>query len=275
MSLSPTRIRALRKIARDAVEAVAPSVVDRHHNAPKIATRRKGAGDFVTAVDIAAEKQLRRILLEATPEAGFLGEESSPSHLDAEIVWIVDPIDGTSNFAQGLPSFAVSLACWHRGRPVAAAVHCCPQGETLHAGQNLGAHLGRQRLKTTRCRLDDAAVVGVQWHRGAASLGFLDPLVVSGTRVRVFGSTVTQICDVARGRLHANLQQQGKIWDFAAAVLIAAEAGLKVSDWQGRKLLPITDLDAAKHYPSLVAPAGIHGQLVKILRDIPLIVPAP
>ena len=254
-------IRALVRTARECVTTIGARVLDSWTIQPRSDVHRKGAGDFVTAVDLRTERALRKALLERHPDHGFLGEESAAFRTDADFVWVVDPIDGTSNFSQALPCFAVSAACLFRGLPVATAVLAAPRGELFVAGRGLGAHLGRRRLQLARTRLDDAAVIGVQWLRGVHEPALHAALAASGARVRVFGSTITQICDVAAGRLHANVQTQGRIWDLAAPLLVATEAGARATDWSGAPLLPFRDLDPTLHHPSLVGPAAIHAAL--------------
>jgi myo-inositol-1(or 4)-monophosphatase len=178
--------------------------------------RQKGVGDFVTAADVRAERRLRRELLRLLPAAGFLGEESDPAGLEHEFLWVVDPIDGTSNFARGLPHFAVSVALLQRGQPVLAAIHCQPEDATYTARLGAGAQRAGRRLRTPPGRLDDGAILGCQWFRGQQDLEFLQRLQGDGARIRTLGSTVTQLADVATGRLDGNVQEQGRIWDIAA-----------------------------------------------------------
>ena len=109
------------------------------HRSPALAVRRKGVGDFVTEIDMRAEQRLRIELAAALPAAGFLGEESPPTGLDHEWVWVVDPIDGTSNFARGLPHFAVAVALLWRGQPVLACMHCAPEQAIYTAIAGAGA----------------------------------------------------------------------------------------------------------------------------------------
>lgn len=267
--LSATLRRALRQTARTNALDVGAYVRRRASHFPSGAMR-KHEGDFVTLVDYASERTLRKRLLEEWPTHGFLGEESSPTGLDAELVWVVDPIDGTSNFAQGLPTWAVSIGCLHHGWPVAAAVYCAVEDAVYSAAAGLGAFRNRRRLHTPKARLDDAAVVGTQWHRGdRAELAFVEACNRTGARVRVHGCTVQQLCDVAVGRLHANIQQQGRLWDFAAAGLIAVEAGATFTDWSGAPIFPVADPGADRHYPSITAAPGVLRQLGAI-RDLAL-----
>lgn len=264
-AVAASQIRAILRVAVAAAEEAGAEIARRFRDRPRGDVERKGTGDFVTRIDRAVERRLRRQLLDAFPEHGFVGEESGAKRPDADFVWIVDPIDGTSNFAQGLPVHAVSVACLHRGDPIAAALHCAPGQQTYRAGKGIGAFCGRTRMQVPTARLDDASVIGAQWFRGEFAPDFLGPLCRSGARVRTFGSTVTQICDVAAGRLHANVQQQGKIWDIAAVGLLAEEAGARFTDFAGRRILPFPDLDPDRHYPSIAAPAPVHRALVRLL----------
>ncbi|MCC6784141.1 MAG: inositol monophosphatase [Planctomycetes bacterium] len=255
-------VRSTMATARELAIAAAAMVHRAERAGPRRDVRRKGEGDFVTAVDLRVERFLRAELARRHPTHGFLGEESGHGPRDAELVWIVDPIDGTSNFAQGLPCHAVSIACVREGQPIAAAVAAAPRGELVVAGLGRGAFFCKLRLRLAAATLSDAAVIGAQWLRGVHEPALLRALCTSGARVRVFGSTVTQLCDVAVGRLHANVQTQGRIWDLAAAALIAAEAGALVTDWRGRALLPFGSLAPDRHHPSLVAAPGLHAELV-------------
>jgi myo-inositol-1(or 4)-monophosphatase len=226
---------------------------------------RKGVGDFVTAVDLRAERRLRPALQRLLPDAGFLGEESRPADLERPWIWVVDPIDGTSNFANGLPCFAVSVALLWRGQPLLACVHCAPENAIYVAQHRRGAWRDGRRLRTPAGRLDDGAMIGCQWFRGQQDLTFVQRLQRRGGRIRTFGSTVTQLADVAAGRLHANVQEQGRIWDVAAAGLLVQEAGGRFTDWRGRAVFPFARLDVG-HTATVAAAANVHRGLLALLR---------
>ena len=157
-AISTTRIRALLRTARRAAQ-LGGEFVDRRYRPLGREMLRKGVGDFVTEVDLAAEDLLRRTILAAWPEHGILGEERPGVNLDADFVWILDPVDGTSNFGRGLPIFAVSVACAYRGQPIVAAVHCFPDDQSFSAGIGLGAFRGRRRLQLSPHRLDYASIL--------------------------------------------------------------------------------------------------------------------
>lgn len=226
--------------------------------------RRKAVGDFVTEIDLRIERRLRRELGALLPEAGFLGEETDPASLDNEWLWIVDPIDGTSNFARGLPQFSVSVALVRRGRPMLAAIHCAPEDAVYTAVQGEGAFRDRRRVRVPRGRFDDGAVVGCQWFRGTSDMDFLPALQSEGARIRTLGSTVVQLADVVMGRLDANVQQQGRLWDFAAAGLVAVEAGCRFTDWRGRPVFPLRDLRVG-HTATIAAPPAVHRRVAALL----------
>lgn len=241
--------------------------------------RRKAVGDFVTAIDLRAERRLRQTLERLLPDAGFLGEETAPAELDREWLWVVDPIDGTSNFARGLPHFAVAVALLYRSDPVLAVVHCFPDQACLVARRGAGTRRRRgggtsfRPVRPPTGRLDDGAMLGAQWHRGQQQMAFLAALQRRGGRIRTLGSSVTQLVDVALGRLDANVQQQGRIWDLAAAGLLVEEAGARFTDWNGKPVLPFRDL-AVEHSPSIAAAANIHRAVCRLLDGhSPLLLP--
>lgn len=231
-----------------------------------LGARSKAVGDPVTDLDIAGEGRLRDAITRRWPEHGFLGEETGGADVGNDFVWIVDPIDGTANFAAGLAPWGVSVACLHLGEPLVGAVHAVPEGITMHAIRGRGAYLGRRRLATVDAALGPDSILSVNWFRAAKDIEFVAALVRTGARIRVHGSTVVQLLDVARGRMAANIQQQGKVWDFAAAGLIVQEAGGVFSDWAGRPLFPCPAERWADHHASLAAAPGVARVLVRRLR---------
>lgn len=265
MTVDPANVAAFIKAC--AAEIVLPAF----RNLESIEIGLKGPNDVVTEADIAAEAFLTPKLLDLLPGSVVVGEETAGEETawretlrGAPAVWLIDPIDGTSNFARGLAPFAVSVALLHRGRPVLAAVHCLPEGVTYSAQHRQGARRNRRPLRAPPGRFDDGAIVGCQWFRGQADMGFLAALQSRGARIRTFGSTVAQLCDAATGRLDANVQQQGRVWDFAAAGLIAQEAGLRFTDWAGAPVFPLRDLEV-EHTATIAAAPAVHRQILTLL----------
>ena len=254
----------LRSALSDAVMRIAAKVGKAQGRLRPADVARKAVGDFVTKVDLRSEQQLRRELTKLQPQAGFLGEETEVEGLDNDWLWVVDPIDGTSNFARGLPHFAVSAALLFRGQPVLAAIHCAPEDALYAAVYGLGAWRNRRRIEAPRGRFDDGAILGCQWFRGQQDMRFLTQLQSKGARIRTLGSTVVQLADVVRGRLDGNVQQQGRLWDFAAAGLVAVEAGLRFTNWHGQPVFPVRDL-LREHTATVAAPPSVHRHIVRLL----------
>lgn len=257
---------------KQSVERVAARIAAAQSALRPTDVRRKGVGDFVTTIDLRSELELRRDLHSLLPEAGFLGEESTPADLGSEFVWVVDPIDGTSNFARGLPHFAVSVALLHRGEAVLGVLHCAPEDAIYVAQRGGGVRRNGRLVRIGRARLDDGAMIGCQWHRGQQQLDFVARLQKSGGRIRTLGSTVTQLADVVMGRLDANVQEQGRIWDFAAAGLCVEEAGGRFTDWTGARVFPLRDLTIG-HTATIAASPGVHRRLVRLLGPLPVVSP--
>jgi myo-inositol-1(or 4)-monophosphatase len=236
-----------------------------------VGARSKHVGDPVTDLDVAGERRLRALIARRWPTHGFLGEETGAEALDRAHVWVVDPIDGTANFARDLQPWGVSIACMREGRPVAGAVYASADEVTVVAARAGGVRVDGKRVWMPRARsLGADSVVSTQWFRGTRRLPFLGRLLTTGTRIRVFGCTVVQLCDVVRGRLHANVQQQGRIWDIAAAGLIVEEAGGRFTGWNGAPIFPCGLSDLSRHHPSIAASPAVHRQIVRLLDGLPV-----
>jgi myo-inositol-1(or 4)-monophosphatase len=260
-----SRLRQLGAQAAAAARGVGATIARRHGRMRPRDVHRKGEGDFVTTADRRAEQWLRRRLLRALPGAGFLGEETAAADITAEFVWVVDPIDGTSNFARGLPHYGVSIALVHCGRPILAALWCEPESCLYTAIAGRGACRSGKRVRIPAGFADDRAILGCQWYRGQQELGFLARAQRHGGRIRTFGSTIVQLTDVVMGRLDANIQQQGRVWDIAAAGLLVLEAGGRFTDWQGKNVFPLARLDIG-HTSTIAAPPRLHPRIVRWLR---------
>jgi myo-inositol-1(or 4)-monophosphatase len=257
-------VQRLRTATAATVLEVASRVARAQHRLRPSDLRRKAAGDFVTRIDLRTEAELQRALHKVWPEAGFLGEETEPSRLGRDWIWVVDPIDGTSNFSRGLPHFAVSVALLWQGRPMLACVHCAPENALYVAVHGAGAVRNGRRLRMPAGRLDDGAIIGCQWHRGQQQLEFLARLQSGGARIRTLGSSVTQLADVAVGRLDGNVQEQGRLWDIAAAGLVVEEAGGRFTDWVGRAVFPVASFGPG-HTPTVAASPRVHRGLLRLL----------
>jgi myo-inositol-1(or 4)-monophosphatase len=200
---------------------------------------RKGPRDLVTSADLAAERCISRMLCARRPRIGFLGEEGGWHGSAAGDYWIVDPLDGTTSFVQGLPTFAVCVALWRQGRVETGVILLPRLGELFVAERGRGAFLNGRRLRVSRTsRLADAMLV--LWHdhsvwRDRRLRERLARLAGTARGVRSEGAGFSLAC-VAAGRVDAYWEQSAAPWDMAAGALLVAEAGGRVTDGGGDPL---------------------------------------
>jgi myo-inositol-1(or 4)-monophosphatase len=191
----------------------------------------KGPGDFVSKADRTAERVIREALLEARPSYGFVGEEDGVIEgEDPTRRWIVDPLDGTTNFLHGLPHWAVSIALEHKGQIVAGVVYDPVKDEIFFAEKGLGAFMNESRLRVSgRTKMIESLfATGVPFGGRStlpATLQDLARLMPECAGVRRMGSAALDLCYVAAGRLDGYWERGLKSWDIAAGMLIVAEAG--------------------------------------------------
>jgi myo-inositol-1(or 4)-monophosphatase len=219
---------ALEQIASTVARAAA-QLVTAGYGRPIDVGRKSSPTDVVTQTDLRAEELIRRLLRDATPDAGVLGEEGGMTAPSARLQWVIDPLDGTVNFLYGVPLFAVSVAAALDGEVVAGAVVDVLRGELFSAHLGGGARLDGEPIAVSACAaLPDALVVtGFSYHAGQRDAqGEIVHRVLSRARdVRCFGSAALELCWVACARMDAYFQHGTEIWDRAAGALIAAEAG--------------------------------------------------
>jgi len=199
----------------------------------------KGPANFVTAADRRAEEILREELTQARPGYSFLGEEGGRHEgSDKTHTWIVDPLDGTSNFLHGIPHFAISIALEREGTIVAGLVYNPANDDLFTAERGKGAFLGDHRLRVAgRQHLADAVVVCGLPHlgRGDLALGLKELAAVQDkvAGLRRFGAAALDLAWVAAGRFDAYWERNLSPWDVAAGVILAREAGGYATDLDG------------------------------------------
>lgn len=192
---------------------------------------RKGPGDFVSRADRQAEETIRTDLMEARPTYGFLGEEGSLIEgEDPTRRWIVDPLDGTTNFLHGLGHWAVSIALEHKGIIVAGVIYDPVKDEMFYAEKGGGAFLNESRLRVSaRNKLADALFATGLPFAGRSdlpeSLQDLARLLPACAGVRRFGAAALDLAYVAAGRYDGFWERRLHAWDMAAGIVIAREAG--------------------------------------------------
>lgn len=225
----------------------------------------KGPNDFVTACDRASEELITEVLQKGEPGSTVLGEEFSPEVERKGLVWIVDPIDGTTNFIHGLPAFAVSIAAEIDGVLEAGVVMDVERNRIYHARRGGGAWLDEERIGVSRITNPAHALIGTGFP--FKDLAELDEYQRQFARVaahtsgiRRAGSAALDLADVAAGRFEGFWEPRLSAWDIAAGVLIIREAGGVATDYDGRDL-------GVGHGPVIAGNPAIHRWLMETLRD--------
>lgn len=225
----------------------------------------KGPANFVTAADRRAEAILREELSTARPGYGFLGEESGHHEgTDKTHTWVVDPLDGTSNFMHGIPHFAISIGLEREGTVVAGLIYNPVNDDLFTAERGKGAFLNDTRLRVAgRRRLADAVIACGLPHlgRGDLALGAREIAAVQPqvAGLRRFGAASLDLAWVAAGRLDAYWEHNLAPWDIAAGLIIVREAGGFVTDLDGQEATPTTA-------NVLAGNEMIHRDMLKTLR---------
>lgn len=198
---------------------------------------KKSHADFVSEVDRVAEQTIIQTLLEAFPDHAILAEESG-SQGDSEFVWIIDPLDGTTNFLHGFPQFSVSIALRHKGIITQSVVYDPTRNELFTATRGRGAYLNDKRLRVTkRIHLADALIgTGFPYTKFEhldAYMAILKDLMQNTAGLRRPGSAALDLAWLAAGRYDGFFETGLKPWDIAAGCLLITEAGGMVSDLGG------------------------------------------
>jgi myo-inositol-1(or 4)-monophosphatase len=197
----------------------------------------KGRNDFVSEVDRMSEQEIVRILRRAYPSHGILAEEGS-AHSGDEYLWVIDPLDGTTNFLHGFPVFAVSIALKHRGQLYQGVVYDPLRVEIFTASRGAGALLNDRRLRIARRSGLQGALLGTgfpfrQHHNIDTFLAIFKELFVQSEGIRRAGSATLDLAYVAAGRLDGFWEMGLAEWDMAAGALLIQEAGGIVTDFGG------------------------------------------
>jgi myo-inositol-1(or 4)-monophosphatase len=198
----------------------------------------KGRNDFVSEVDRAAEQAVIAAIHKAYPTHGILAEESG-AHAGDDYTWVIDPLDGTTNFLHGFPQFAVSVACRHRGRAEVAVVLDPTRGELFTAERGAGTILDGRRLRVSQRPGLEGALIGTgfpyrenkKWLK--PYLAMLERVMDATAGVRRPGAAALDLAYVAAGRLDGFWEVGLSPWDTAAGNLLITEAGGRVGDFTG------------------------------------------
>lgn len=228
-------------IARRAAEEAGKILQLGQRQLDQIQVEEKGRGDLVSVVDRRAEEVIKNVLLDKFPQHDFLGEESGETRAaagESEFCWVIDPLDGTTNFLHGLPQFAVSIGLLKRGQPELGVVYNPMTEEWFTAARGDGAQLNGRRLRVSGLRDGSRAIAATGFPFRYPELltrqyALLASVMQEIADVRRLGSAALDLCFVAANRLDGYFEMGIKPWDICAGLLIAREAGAIVSDFGG------------------------------------------
>ncbi|HQN50955.1 MAG TPA: inositol monophosphatase family protein [Phenylobacterium sp.] len=256
---------ALLKVMSDAARKAARGLNRDFGELAELQVSRKGAADYVSAADIKAEQVLFEALSKARPGYGFLGEERGLIEgTDKTHTWIVDPLDGTTNFLHAIPHFAINIALQREGVVVAAVTYNPITNELFWAEKGKGCFVNDKRLRVAaRRHLDESVLAtGIPFLGHGQHARFLKELHQISQRVagvRRYGSAALDLAYVAAGRFDGFWERDLKPWDIAAGTLLVSEAGGKVTDLDGGE-------DMLKTGAILAANLELHPQVLERIQ---------
>ncbi len=224
----------------------------------------KGESDLVSYVDKESEKKLIAGLSQILPEAGFITEEETTEQGQKEYTWIIDPLDGTTNFVHGIPNYCVSIGLMHEERIVAGVVYEVAQDECFFGWKDGGAYLNKKRIAVSKATsfTDCVLATGFPYYnfdRLDEYLKILNQLMKDTQGLRRMGSAAADMAYVACGRYGGYFEYNLNSYDIAGGVILVQEAGGTVTDFNGGN-----DFIFGRH---IVAGGGVHPDLLKTIQN--------
>ncbi len=266
-SLQDMNREALLATAVEAAKNAGRLIRDAFGKEMLVSTKDDGAHNLVTEMDTAAETLIKETIRSAFPDAIFLAEESGGDHDLTELTWVVDPIDGTVNYAHGIPIYCVSIAAVIGNEPVVGVIYNPNMEELFTAVAGGGVHLNGERMRVSEN--DDLAkavlVTGFPYNVAENPYGCVDSFVNfigRGIPVRRLGSAALDLAYVAAGRFDGYWEVRLNEWDVAAGVLMVTEAGGSVTTYSPEPCLSSIVVDR------LLATNGkVDGEMLKVLKS--------
>lgn len=233
----------------------------------------KDSTELVTEADRRCQQIIVDRVKENYPDHGFIAEEGEEGGIFKQTPrgkdvfwWVIDPIDGTNNFAHRMLFFTVSIAVMHEGEPIVGVIFEPATDSMFTAVKGGEAQLDGRRITASEEAIDKFASVGLESHFGDGAPSWACELMVR-TRFRNLGTTALQLAYVAKGSMVATIANTPKLWDIAAGAVINEAAGSLVTNWQGGKVFPV-DLDNydGHKFQVVVANQKVHREVVDLLN---------
>lgn len=272
-------VEKVLQVAEEAARVVGERMRTVVQSSEPIDVTHKGITDLVTEIDLWAEEEIGSRIKDAFPDHTMIGEEAYSGPMKAGSVnlpevaagapcWVVDPLDGTTNFVNGIPHSAVSIGILHQGDRIAGVVYDPYRDELFSARRGAGARLNGRTIQAGRKTELIQAVIGTSFphdnfERWSLYGKLHDAIVQSCRKVRVFGSAALEQCWVACGRLDAYLEYNLKPWDIAAGTLIVEESGARAACF----IEPKEPIDILTSKSLLVAGSGIFDTLLELAHS--------
>ncbi len=221
--------------------------------------------DLITEADTACEQLILKTIKSHFPDHSVLTEESGAIDRDGEYKWIVDPIDGTTNFAHGLPIFAISIAIVHKGKPIIGVVEIPALKETFWAQEGRGAYLNNKRIHVSKIGKFQEGLLATGFpyartDRYKKNIALFDAFYKPSQGVRRLGSAATDLCFVAAGRFDGFWEYDLEAWDVAAGKIIVEEAGGTVTNMDGSSFSP--------KLKNILATNGLlHSDMLRVIKE--------
>lgn len=234
----------------------------------KVGYQLKAKANLVTAADVASQQTILKLIQKHFPTHDFWAEEGGKKFSGSAYVWVIDPVDGTTNFAHTFPQCSISIALFYKGVPVLGGVKNPITGETFLARKGKGATLNGKKIHVSQtARLSESLLVtGFPYNR----FGRLPQLLERFGRfldachdVRRLGSAALDLCWVAAGRLEGYWEESLNPWDVAAGALILQEAGGKITDFDGKPFKKMQDYGQTV----LASNGRVHASMLRIIRQ--------
>lgn len=224
----------------------------------------KGKSDLVSYVDKGAEKIIVEGLKALLPEAGFLTEEKTVEQTQTELTWIIDPLDGTTNFVHGLPGYAVSIGLSRGKEVILGVIYEITRDEAFYAWKGGGAYLNGAKIAVSpAAKIDDSLFATgfpvYNFSKITEYLTILNELMRNSHGLRRLGSAAMDLAYVACGRCEAFFEYNLNSWDVAAGIILVQEAGGTVTDFSGGS--------DALHGRELVAGGAVHAELLHLIKE--------
>jgi myo-inositol-1(or 4)-monophosphatase len=234
----------------------------------------KNATELVTQADSQCQQIIIDRIKQTYPDHGFIAEEGTrggmfkqPPRGSDQIWWVIDPIDGTNNFAKQILLFSVSIAVMHEGEPIVAVIFEPATDSMFTAVKDNEAQLNGRRITASEDPIEKFSSAAFDSHLGSPVPQWATE-IMHRTRFRSLGSTALHLTYVAKGSFIAAITATPRLWDIAAGALIAESAQAIITNWNGEKIFPL-DLDAYQDHrlPIIAANKKVHAELLKLLKS--------